>query len=77
MNVLPLATLTIPTLADAVDETLVGALSGHAERCLWCGGGPLRVATVDVWSGEVEVRCPDCGSLLSGVVPRQRLGVPA
>jgi hypothetical protein len=24
----------------------------------------------DIWSGEVTVRCRECGSELSGVVPR-------
>jgi hypothetical protein len=77
MNVLTLTTRTAPSLADAVADALAGALSGQGEHCLWCGGGPLRVTAVNVWGGEVEVRCPDCGSQLSGVVPRHRLGVPA
>jgi hypothetical protein len=70
MNTAPLATVASQTLADAVEERLAGALAGHEEVCLWCGAGPIAVTVADIWSGAVTVRCPQCGSELSGVVPR-------
>jgi hypothetical protein len=77
MNVLPLTTLAVHSLADAVDETLAGALAGRPQPCLWCGGGPVRVTSFDFWAGEVTVVCPECGSELSGAVIRHQLEVPA
>ncbi len=77
MNVLPLTALPLQSLADVVDETLAGALAGHGQSCLWCGGGPVRVTSFDFWTGEVKVLCPECGSELSGAVVRHRLEVPA
>jgi hypothetical protein len=71
MNAAPLATVACPTLADTVDEALAAALAGRSEPCLWCGGSAVTVATADIWSGQVTVRCRECGSELSGVVPRQ------
>jgi len=78
MSTVPLATVAChshidtvdETLADTVDETLAAALAGRAEPCLWCGGAVVTVVKVDIWRGEVTVRCPDCGSELDGVVPR-------
>ncbi|MGZ8634761.1 MAG: hypothetical protein ACXWZZ_13035 [Solirubrobacteraceae bacterium] len=64
-----LATVACPTLADTVDETLAAALADRCEPCLWCGGPAVTVVRADIWSGEVTVRCPECGSELSGVVP--------
>lgn len=72
MSTVPLATAAFPTLADVVGDTLAGALAGHAEPCVWCGGSPLQVVTADVWSGAVKLRCPHCGSELEGVVARGR-----
>jgi hypothetical protein len=70
MSSMPLATLSSPTLADVVDETLASGLAGHSEPCLWCGGVDVTVLRADIWSGEVVVVCRDCGSEISGVVPR-------
>jgi hypothetical protein len=70
MSTVPLATAALPTLADAVDETLASALAGREEPCLWCGGPQVTVVRADIWSGEVTVRCLSCGTDLSGVVPR-------
>ena len=74
MNAAP-AALSMCTLADVVDDMLAAALAGHDEPCLWCGGGPVRVASVDIWTGEVKLFCPHCGSELSGVVPRHAIEV--
>ena len=73
MNALPLAAPSAYSLADIVDETLAAALAGLDEACLWCGGGPVNVASVDRWTGEVKLLCPCCGSELSGTVPRHRM----
>ena len=70
MSTVPLATVACPTLADTVDEALAAALAGRRELCLWCGGQSVTVVRADIWSGEVTVRCHECGSELSGVVPR-------
>ena len=75
MNALPLAAPSVCSLADIVDETLAAALAGHDEPCWWCGGGPVSVASVDRWTGEVKLLCPHCGSELSGAVPRHRMEV--
>ena len=72
MSTVPLATFAVPTLADAVDEALAAALAGHGEPCLWCGAPVVSVASADIWSGAVTLRCPSCGSELSGVVPRHQ-----
>jgi hypothetical protein len=70
MSTVPLATVACPTLADTVDEVLAAALAGRSEPCLWCGGFAVTVVRADIWSGEVSMRCRECGSELSGVVPR-------
>jgi len=70
MSTMPLATVACPTLADAVDEALAAALAGRRELCLWCRGPSVTVMKSDIWSGQVTVRCHECGSELSGVVPR-------
>jgi len=70
MSTVPLATVVCPTLADTVDEALAAALAGRSEPCVWCGGPAVTVVRADIWSGEVTVRCDECGSELSGVVPR-------
>jgi hypothetical protein len=70
MSTVPLAAVACPTLADTVDEALAAALAGRGEPCLWCGGRPLTVVRADIWTGEVTVHCRQCGSELSGVVPR-------
>lgn len=70
MSTVPLATLALPTLAETVGDTLVAAFAGHEEPCLWCGGGPVRAVTTDLWTGAITVRCPQCGTELEGVVPR-------
>jgi len=75
MSTVPLATAVQPTLADAVDESLAAALAGRDGACLWCGGRAVVLAA-DIWSGVVRVACPDCGSELSGVVPRRLREVP-
>jgi len=69
MSTMPLATVACPTLADTVDEVLAAALAGRSEPCLWCGGHTVVLAA-DIWSGAVTVACRDCGSELSGEVPR-------
>ena len=71
MSTVPLATVSLSSLADHVDECLAAALAGRDEPCLWCGGTSVRVVAADLWSGAVTVSCPTCGSELSGVVPRQ------
>ncbi len=71
MSTVPLAAVAVPTLADAVGDTLAAAFAGHEEPCLWCGGGPVRAITADLWTGAVTVRCPRCGTELRGVVPRE------
>ena len=71
MSTVRLATVASPTLADAVDEALAAALAGRGEPCLWCGAPAVMVVRADIWSGEVTVRCPSCGSELGGVVPRR------
>ena len=76
MNTSPLATVTLPTLADAVDEALAAGLAGLAEPCLWCGAPAPVVVKAEFWSGRVTVRCPDCGSELEGVAPRRLREVP-
>ncbi len=76
MSTVPLATATAFTLADAVDESLAGALNGREASCLWCGGHAVTIVAADVWSGAVTLSCPTCGSELSGVVPRQLREVP-
>ena len=70
MNTVPLAAVACPTLADAVDEVLAAALADRGEPCVWCGGSAVSVVRADIWSGEVTVRCHECGSELSGIVPR-------
>ena len=70
MSTVPLAAAVCPTLADSVDEALAAALAGRDEPCLWCGRSAVRVVRADIWSGEVTVRCHECGSELIGVVPR-------
>jgi hypothetical protein len=76
MSTVPLATVAQPTLADAIDESLAAALAGRQEPCVWCGGSPLEVLAADLWSGVVSIHCPECGSDLSGVVPRHLREVP-
>lgn len=76
MSTAPLATAAQPTLADAVDESLAAALAGRVDPCLWCGGRGVEVLAADIWSGGVAISCPDCGSELSGVVPRHLREVP-
>ncbi len=76
MSTAPLATVAQSSLADAVDDALAAALAGRDELCLWCGGRSLRVVAADIWTGRVVVDCPDCGSELSGVVPRELREVP-
>jgi len=71
MSTVRLATAASPTLADTVNEALAAALAGCAEPCLWCGAPAVMVVRADIWSGEVTVRCPSCGSELGGVVPRR------
>jgi hypothetical protein len=75
MSTMPLATVAQSTLADAVDESLAAALAGRDAACLWCGGHAVVLAA-DIWSGAVKVACSDCGSELSGVVPRHLREVP-
>lgn len=75
MNAVSLATVNMPALADVVDETLAAALAGRDEPCLWCGDGPVSVTSVDIWTGEVRLLCPHCGSELSGVAPRHGIEV--
>jgi hypothetical protein len=75
MSTVPLATVAMPTLADAVDETLAAALADHAEPCIWCGSQAVSIVSADFWSGQVVVRCHECGSELSGAVPRHLRGV--
>jgi hypothetical protein len=70
MSTAPLATAPEPTLADAVDESLVAAFAGRPAECLWCGAAEVLVVSTDIWSGRVKTRCACCGSELSGVVPR-------
>ena len=70
MSTVLLATVACPTLADTVDEALAAALAGRSEPCLWCGGPAVTVVRADIWSGAVTVCCHECGSELSGVVPR-------
>ena len=77
MSTVPLATVVLPTLADAVDESLAAALAEHVGPCLWCGSPAVTVASADFWSGQVVVRCRECGSELSGVVPRHLRSVQA
>ena len=77
MSTMPLASVVLPELADAVDESLAAALADHSAPCLWCGGTAVTVVSADYWSGTVVVRCRECGSELSGVVPRRLRGVPA
>ena len=77
MSTMPLASVVLPTLADAVDESLSAALADRVEPCLWCGRTAVTVVSADYWSGTVVVRCRACGSELSGVVPRHLRGVPA
>jgi transcription elongation factor Elf1 len=72
---MPLATVAQSTLADAVDESLAAALAGRAAACLWCGGHAVVLAA-DIWSGAVTVACSECGTELSGVVPRHLREVP-
>ena len=76
MSTVPLATVAQPTLADAIDESLAAALAGREEPCLWCGGRSVEVVAADLWSGAVSTHCPDCGSDLSGQVPRHLREVP-
>jgi len=76
MSTVPLATAVMPTLADAVDESLAAALGGRKATCLWCGGHDLEILTADLWSGVVFVRCRHCGTELDGVVPRRLREVP-
>jgi hypothetical protein len=71
MNAMPLVSPEARSLADVVDTTLASARAGHPEPCLWCGGGPVRVTSVNIWTGEVSVLCPECGSELVGLAPRQ------
>lgn len=77
MSTVPLATVVLPTLADTIDETLAAALADHAGPCLWCGSAAVTVTSADFWSGQVVVRCRQCGSELSGAVPRHLRGVPS
>jgi len=70
MSTMPLATVACRTLADTVDEALAATLAGRSEPCLWCGDPAVTVVRADIWSGEVTVRCHECGSEFSGVVPR-------
>ncbi len=77
MNTAPLVTLPVRSLADVADETLADAAVGRDTTCLWCGGGPLRVVSVDIWTGEVGLICPHCGTEMSGVVPRRAMEVSA
>jgi hypothetical protein len=76
MSTVPLATVALPTLADAVDEALAAALADHAGPCLWCGSPAVSVESADFWSGRVVIRCRECGSELSGPVPRHLRRVP-
>ena len=76
MSTVPLATVAQSSLADVVDETLAAALAGRDEPCVWCGGHSVSVLGADLWSGKVTVTCHDCGSELSGVVPRHLREVP-
>jgi len=76
MTTVPLAAEVVPTLADAVEETLAAALAGRGQSCLWCGGAESVVVRADIWSGQVVTRCVSCGSELGGVVPRYLREVP-
>jgi hypothetical protein len=77
MSIVPLAAALQPTLADTVDESLAAALADSLAPCLWCGSPAVSVSEADYWSGRVVVRCRECGSELSGTVPRRLRGVPA
>ena len=71
MTAVPLISPEAQSLADVVEETLAGARAGRPEPCLWCGGGPVRVTSVNIWTGDVVVECPRCGSELSGAPSRR------
>ncbi len=71
MNTLPLASVALPTLADAVDEALAAALAGRAEPCLWCGGGPVSVAIGRLLERQGHASAAaSAAASSSGVVPR-------
>lgn len=70
MNAMPLVSPEARSLADVVDTVLAGARAGRPEPCLWCGGGSVQVTSVNIWTGEVGVLCPQCGSKFSGLAPR-------
>lgn len=76
MNVAPLATDPVNSLAEMVDEVLADVLAGRGGRCLWCGGTHVAVSRADIWSGRVTIVCRECGSELAGVVPRSLREVP-
>ena len=76
MSTMPLAAEVVPTLAEAVEESLAAALAGRGAPCLWCGGAESVVVCSDIWSGQVVTRCTSCGSELNGVVPRYLREVP-
>jgi transcription elongation factor Elf1 len=77
MSTVPLATVVLPMLADVVDESLAAALADHTTPCLWCGSPAVTVTNADFWSGRVVIRCRECGSELTGTVPRHLRGVPS
>jgi hypothetical protein len=76
MSTVPLATVSQPTLADAVDESLAAALAGREASCLWCEGHDVEILSADLWSGAVAVRCRECGTELEGTVPRHLRELP-
>ena len=71
MSTVPLATVACPTLADTVDEALAAALAGRrrAVPVVRRSGSHGRERPTS-GAATVTVRCRECGSELSGVVPR-------
>jgi hypothetical protein len=70
VNAQPLSLLSLPTLADLLDQTLDDGLAAGSARCVWCGGQAVA-AVADRWTGRVVLRCPDCGSELEGLGRRR------
>ncbi len=66
MSTLSLTLVSLPTLADVVDQALDDGLAGGSARCVWCGGR-AAAAVADRWTGRVVLRCTECGSELEGV----------
>jgi hypothetical protein len=52
------------TLAEALREQILVAVSGSGGVCLWCGSREITWSSCDEWPPSGVVRCAECDSEL-------------